>query len=926
MSPHHPHLVGLQETRLPQAEVQPDPDYHIFTTAADAAGVGGCALWLSKHLPYGTSKEGALRFQEHHVTVLSTSPRHLTANILTDRLRLHVQVVHAPSFLSVGATALRHFWAQRASEVHQRPANADFVLLCDSNAKLGKVSSLHVGDHQAEDENQAGQIFHEFLVSVDGYLPSTVATVHRGPGGTWRSPLGHWSRLDFVVTPCHWADFDASSQVLYEVETLQQRDDHVPVWYQCAFSRWAPAKSYVTSRKQVFRPPAACTRSDREAARQSLTTVPAFPWLSNVDVHYRSLVQAWQGVAASATQESGRATPCTFLSDTTQQMIQVRTALRQYLRAEALERRRRWLLIAFAAFVRYHQGTTFEGAAVCTADQWLFDLDVSEARALHYLYISTKAIRRCVADDRLAYLDDLAKQASRYDLRDPAALFKAIRKAFPSAKASRRSVYKPLPSLVLTDGTVAQSFEERCAGWRAHFAAQEAGYSATTEEYVNHFQQYLPKPAWVFDEKAVPSLFQVEATVLTLQRRKAAGADAISAELLKLDVPSTSRQMLPVFVKAALRATEPVTFRGGTLCLLAKRAASALGCDGYRSILVSSVPGKIYHRCIRQQVLPAFLANKAPLHGGIQKGQGIEQVSLAAKTFFALSNSPGQCGALVFFDLKAAFYQVLRQSVVTTTEDDASLLRLFHHLDIPGTALEELRRHLTQVALLEEAGVSSHTRALVSDLFEGTYFRLSQSEELTITKRGSRPGDPAADLLFAFTLSALVRSSLDVLRRTGNLPTMPSPVSRPHYLLQDRQLDLQCPSWADDFFFPQTGSTHQDLLDRVSRAVGVLTSRACAAGMQVKFGTDKTAALLPAGILVHSQHLLEADPDGGHTLSAPLPVDFEPARLPAVHTYRHLGGIVASDCNPTPDLHFRFSQAMGIVRPLRRKLFGALSV
>ena len=96
------------------------------------------------------------------VTVVGTSCRHLAANVLTPRLKLHLQVIHAPSVGTYTVSEVRHFWSQRVSEVVGRPAGSDFILLCDANARLGSVASPHVGDKHADDENDAGLLFHEF--------------------------------------------------------------------------------------------------------------------------------------------------------------------------------------------------------------------------------------------------------------------------------------------------------------------------------------------------------------------------------------------------------------------------------------------------------------------------------------------------------------------------------------------------------------------------------------------------------------------------------------------------------------------------------------------------------------------------------------------------------------------------------------------
>ena len=920
-----PHLVGLQETRLQASECQPDEDYYIFNAEADAKGHGGCALWLSRHRPYGSCRGQPLFFQERDITVVSTSYRHVTANVLAPRLRLHVQVIHAPSVPTSGRSAVRAFWSERAAELAHRPSGADFVLLCDANSRLGSTVSLHVGDKHSDTENEAGTLFHEFLAQISAFAPATFSDFQQGPGDTWCSPCGRWSRIDYVVLPLAWQFFDITTRTLPDAETLQKRDDHAPVLARVSFARAAPATSYSVNVRKAVRPPLPQTSQDRLSARARFVSITAVPWMLHVDLHHSQLTdawaQAWKDTAPASTTPQPRQS---FLSTDTLSVVHLRRALRQYLRKEQQERHRRLLLIAFAAFRLQAEHLSFTGSAVAVADRWLRHIDCSEAQALYALQLSTKTIRRKVSADRAQYLSGLATQVTSCTLRDPRALYQAVRKAFPSARPSRRSAFKPLPSLLLEDGTRAASFEDRNEGWRAHFAAQEAGDKITPSEYTQHFSTYSCKPAWSFDVAVVPSLRQIEAVIHTLQAHKAVGSDSVSAELLRADVPAASRQLLPMLAKAAIRVFEPVAFRGGDLFLLAKRASKVLGCDAYRSILISSVPGKVYHRCLRQQLLPAFDQTRHPLHAGIIAGQGIELISLTAKTFFSLCNHTGQKAALIFFDLKAAFYQVVRQLLVDTRDSDEELLKLFHRLGLPPSAAAELKDKLSGVLLLEAAGVSAHARALVADLFQGTYFRLTTGTAITLTRRGTRPGDPAADLSFAFTLSAYIDAAVKALADRNLLADLPSGPDRPPWVRHRTPVDLQCPAWADDFFFPQTGATFPALLTRVISSTTLLTEHASSLGMTVKFGEDKTAALLPAELLAKHAALLATDPEGAMGLHLQDTTRQVACFLPAVHTYKHLGGILTSDSNPSPDLHFRYAQSMGVVRPLRRKLFGDL--
>ena len=75
-----------------------------------------------------------------------------------------------------------------------------------------------------------------------------------------------------------------------------------------------------------------------------------------------------------------------------------------------------------------------------------------------------------------------------------------------------------------------------------------------------------------------------------------------------------------------------------------------------------------------------------------------------------------------------------------------------------------------------------------------------------LTKRGTRPGDPTADLLFGFTLSALVKAVQHCLASKGLLPDPPACPDRPDFVGMNESVRLGFPAWADDFVSPQTGT------------------------------------------------------------------------------------------------------------------------
>ncbi|CAE7216454.1 unnamed protein product [Symbiodinium sp. CCMP2592] len=535
-------------------------------------------------------------------------------------------------------------------------------------------------------------------------------------------------------------------------------------------------------------------------------------------------------------------------------------------------------------------------------------------------------LRKQIALDRRAYLQGLADNVKFQDVRNPKALYASVRKAFPSAQATRRKRFRCLPAVLDDNGQMVVTAADRIERWRDHFGQQEAGELVTEEQYLHHLQT-LPKPRTnpVFDMRYVPTLQEVEAITLSLQRGKAAGSDAIAAEMLQVHTPSTARQIMGVFLKTAASLREPIQFKGGELVCLAKKAGAALQCQGYRSILISSIPGKIAHRYLRGHLITLLQANRPALQAGAIPGEGIEHISLAAQCFQQYAEATRRPWSLVFYDIQAAFYTVVRELITPHTHTDRELLALFHKLNLPPQAIHELRSKLESLALLPQLQAGEHLTSQVQELYRGTWFRITDGALITLTHRGTRPGDPAADAVFGLTMAALLHKIQTELQQQELLPQVPTADRPPSWAATTEDPQWGCPAWADDFVQPVDGDQPQHLLDRICQSVSIVAAQVSAFGMRLTYDREKTAAILPTWIPVHLPPQ-RVDQGGGRYLPIVDQLTQEHHELPIVDTYKHLGGILTADTSPMPDLHHRHAKAQAVVRPLRRKLFAARDI
>ena len=922
-------LVGMQETRLPDSATLADRDFWMLSAEATAAGHGGCALWINKHHVYAREAGREHRIQEEHITVTSFSPRHLQVQLVAPRLNLTVLVLHAPRAVGSALDEVRAFWQARRQDLQCRPAASDFILLCDANSHLGSVETLPVGPHGSELETPAGAEFAAFLQEVQGYLPSTFSDLHEGEHWTWcgpgADPVRH--RLDFVVLPQGWRNLSQTSWIWYDFEALQARQDHMPACVHVTFRKASAPHAYTTAKRRAIRPARELSKEARATFVTTLERGGACPWWEDVDTHCLRWVRQ---VAAAATEvcEPPVVQPTNeYLTPATLALVWERRDYRRYIRAEERELERRLQMIAFGAFILHLQHGTFTPAAHRSIGEWLQAIDISIARALERFYELTHAIKAAVRRDRVAYLSSLAQAVTLQDLRRPKDLFAAVRRAFPGAAAARRQKFRPLPAVRLASGELAKTPLEKTRRWTEFFQEQEGGCQVTAgaykEAYAHPTIPVLPAGP-VVSMAALPTLGELEQQLLSAKLGKACGPDALTAEVFRVAPARLARFAFPLHLKVALGAREPTEWRGGFLMCLAKKAANALHCSSFRSILLANVIAKTHHRLLRDKLTPAFKEYKPELQSGQLPGTGVDSLILLVRTYQLRAQHHGMCFSMTYYDVQSAFYRVVREALLPTASDAESgerFLALLHNLAVPPEALRELVQHLQSMAVMAEARVSLHLQAQTADLFRGTWFRLDAGGPLVATFKGTRPGDPLADLLFAFSFAAYLRSSEQALRKAGVATCQPDPA-----LHGDSPDSVGCVAWADDYAHLQMHRAPGRLLDMATTAASILVTHATSVGMALTFAPDKTAILLSAKCPRTLSSQIHHDEAGHPGLWIRDEIADSQHFLRIVDSYKHLGSITVANATAGPEIQYRFAQAQTMLRPLRSKLFSAEAI
>ena len=150
------------------------------------------------------------------------------------------------------------------------------------------------------------------------------------------------------------------------------------------------------------------------------------------------------------------------------------------------------------------------------------------------------------------------------------------------------------------------------------------------------------------------------------------------------------------------------------------------------------------------------------------------------------------------------------------------------------------RQHET--ALL---GMAPDVAAMLADWHQTNWFTVQGAEKRAIHSTGVRPGDPTADVMFAFAFARFHRKLVDRLGKKGLLPAI---------LLHGGQLDasadeseeihIEPPAYMDDFFLPVVSDMAAGLLSRVAPATQVAIETAREHGLQLNMTSNKTEAVV----------------------------------------------------------------------------------
>eukprot|EP00438_Fugacium_kawagutii_P017593 Skav222256 [mRNA] locus=scaffold3059:353379:358742:+ [translate_table: standard] len=874
------HLVACQETRLRRTTELLDPSFILIHSEATPQGHGGLLLALNKVEPYGYLADGtACCFRPEDYEVICLTPRLMMVRLSTPLLRCIVIVAHAPH-TGAPLSEISQFWSSVSEAIPRHYGSWPKLLLADTNACVGLEPNDFVGPWQAEPSHESAQFFLQFIQEQRIYLPATFEHCHLGPSGTWYHPSGRWKRIDYIGVSDDFPATACSSCVLDDIDVSLSKEDHRAVCLRLQGQASQPGFRWCHRR--------ALQIDQLDWHRFASVVNHRLPFQMDVHQHAQQLQSHLEKSFRRSKVGTTQPLKQTITAETwqlIQEKRQCRALLSDYNKIQRATKLTRAL---------HRWRGDWDETQNVAADRLLRDQDQQIAsQRLLFCKLGQQVIKALRADDRRFFDGILASYAEFPSPQVGRHFWARIQRAFPKLKEKRRH---PRPSRLA-------HLEDQ---WSPHFRQLEAGalvQPAALEEACRARQAQLPIfPTCALAE--LPSILDLEDVLRTTSPHKATGFDLVPSILAHVAPCQMADLYRDLVLKIFMFCREPMMFKGGSLVAIPKKLSFQTA-SLFRGILLLPTVAKKVHALARKSVIDLLRYQKPAGQLGGFPGQEVVCASHALQTQLRIFHDRGYSCCTVFVDLASAFHHLVRELVVSPEIDPHILDALQDH----SSGVSALREQLEHPGLLKRLGASDRLIHLLRDVHCDTWYRLQPVPgELVCTHRGTRPGSPLADSIF-HVLMADIGRELEAWLQTDTRYTA---------LLRDLGLDPLVIIWSDDLAVPLAASEPQMLLDTMTLLIRKLHQLFDSRGFTLNYAKGKTSAVVSLRGRGAPDLRRDLEASGGYLRAQA--EDGTPIALPLLHTYKHLGAIVAADGTLDRELATRIGVAAQTFNQLSKPL------
>ena len=467
------------------------------------------------------------------------------------------------------------------------------------------------------------------------------------------------------------------------------------------------------------------------------------------------------------------------------------------------------------------------------------------------------------------------------------------------SKKKARKGPKPVVVLRTPQGGIANTPEELAKIWQDTFFREidRRGEIIPASDYVPFASQMLDTITPPPDVNAPCLLDIYSSTVDAISRvatGRATGPDLIPAELLKAGGSSLCLLLARLFSKVGGHRA-PLAWRWGENVPVPKESDKPLTPDTARGVLLGNAIAKLWAKMIRTELAPHFALQSFAQQLGPSTGGGTHFATQAVKLHMHKTSILKKCGAVVFADLKAAFYRTVLEYVLGGLSDVESTEKLSRKLGLSPQLALQLRASAAQgTEYLLSIGVPSFWARAAADWHRCAAFHVPGSPDMVVTHAGTKPGDPLADLIFCIAFFQYQQELQQTLSDEGLLIHLPKPGPSLLEPCDDltESVPFGTPAFFDDFFVPLVNDAPAGLLEDIQKTVACLISVGHRFGISINTSEGKTEAMIhlvgPTAKDTLSTLFTTRPPDAPRHLLGLLEFS-QGQHIGLVSSYKHLG-------------------------------------
>lgn len=875
-------VAGVQETRMPQGQ-RTTTNYSVYASGHQQCGKSvhfGTEVWVSRSIPVAHTADGKPVFLgREKPTVLHTDPRCLILRF-DGAFRLTIVAAHAPCLgVHNGSDEVEQWWQNLTTLCSTIDDGSGFLCCIDANAPLASQATEFYGMCGAETPNRQTRWFQSFLEKSKLYAPATLGC-HLGDHHTWIHPKKFKLRRDFILVNKLWFSMVSKSRTLQSFDTGMAHVDHVPALVDFKGALLCTLQSPHSLDRTLIQ-----SVDGQSQFQQALASLPMPTWDVNVDRHcdylQHNVMQIARQVFASRPRKQ-QVRP--QLTESTLNFINFKRQILQMVRTAPPEE--------------------MHGL-------------VKELREVE------KEVRAKVAHDQRCWYDDWVRDINQSgEIHDHKQVFhKLIRLG---KKRSGAPAVRPLPMLRRPDGLLAGDFAEVQSLFCQQFADLEAGVLVDPSALEQINTQPAPLTVKQLDVDFIPSVWQIQRMLMRFRNGKAPGKSGLTTEVFRAGGLPLLHQFLPLMVKAIVHTHEPLQWKGGKLFALYKGKGDPSSPKSFRSIFLSELAAKMLHAMVRTRLETCWEQQIREIQHGGRRQHSTDTAHHIAQAHMAWARANQTSSAVVFIDLKAAFYSVFRQSLVSGTWKASEMQFLLTRLDVAADEWADILRTTAQDDAT--ATLNSHVRCMLKDMFTATFFEMTAVPGVVATSRGTRPGDPVGDILFNMLFRLILQEVRQEVALLPGIEWMGSPLDDSGLVPANSvpSAGFAEIAFVDDVAYVVHAPTPDRTLSLVQSILSVFKDAAAKRGLCMNFEDGKTEVILNVvgpGSQAFKTQLW-------HDMKGRIPVVTEKGvcMVNAVHQYKHLGSFLQEKALIAKDRSCRVADARKAAGALIRPFFAKSQV